>query len=223
MAASKNNQNTMTLNVPSRDSRRHSANLQQFLPEPNQKTTTTGHLTEAEIEQLKVRLLAKRKEVLETLTGIEHEVSAVNTNRAGPMDVADMAFATYTTEQDYGVLESERHLLDDIDKSLHWIEEGTYGLCEECMEQIPKRRLWAIPWANCCIACASGMQNSKQAADEKERQRWAREHAYRLKNLWEQWQKPLGIDSQEYYNYAAKDLLDYYDDPLRRSLIESLC
>ncbi|HEC01903.1 MAG TPA: hypothetical protein ENI81_00065 [Phycisphaerales bacterium] len=55
------------------------------------------------------------------------------------------------------------------------------------------------------------------------RQRWAEEHASRLRNLWERWQKPLGIDSQEYYRYAMEDLLACYDDPLRRSFIESLC
>jgi len=63
-----------------------------------------------------------------------------------------------------------------------------------------------------CQKCSNG----------KKSQSWAEKHAYRLHCLFEPWQRPLGIDGREYFRHTANELIDYYDDPLRRSLIESL-
>ena len=59
-------------------------------------------------------------------------------------------------------------------------------------------------------------------ASEKEKQRWAEEHARRLQHLFEQWQKPLGIDDEEYRKYLTEELVHYCDEPLLKSLIESI-
>ena len=60
------------------------------------------------------------------------------------------------------------------------------------------------------------------SADEKEKQRWAEEHAIRIGHRFEQWQKPLGIDGDEYLKYLTKELIDCCDKPLWKSLIESI-
>lgn len=41
-----------------------------------------------------------------------------------------------------------------INQALKKIEEGTFGLCEECEEEIAEKRLQAIPEALLCISCA---------------------------------------------------------------------
>lgn len=58
------------------------------------------------------------------------------------------------------------------------------------------------------------------AADEGAKQKWVEEHALRLQHLFEQWQKPLGINCEEYREFLTKQLSDYYDQPLQKSLIE---
>ena len=57
---------------------------------------------------------------------------------------------------------------------------------------------------------------------EGERQKWAKEHAHRLQHLFEQWQEPLGISNDEYGKYLEEDLLDCCNDPLLKSLIDSI-
>ena len=57
---------------------------------------------------------------------------------------------------------------------------------------------------------------------EKTRQGWAEEHARRIQHRFEQWQKPLGIDGDEYLKYLTRELADCCDDPLRKSLAESI-
>jgi DnaK suppressor protein len=45
--------------------------------------------------------------------------------------------------------------LGRIEAALERIEDGTYGICEECGVKIPKKRLNAIPFAAMCVKCAS--------------------------------------------------------------------
>jgi len=59
-------------------------------------------------------------------------------------------------------------------------------------------------------------------AGEKEKQAWAEKHARRLQRRFQQWQKPLGIDGKEYRRHLTRELSDYYSEPLRKSLIESI-
>ena len=57
---------------------------------------------------------------------------------------------------------------------------------------------------------------------EEEKQRGVEEHARRLQQLFEKWQKPLCIDGEEYRKYLNEELSGYCDEPLLKSLIESI-
>lgn len=45
--------------------------------------------------------------------------------------------------------------INDIDRALLKLGEGTYGICDECGEKIPATRLEALPATTLCITCAS--------------------------------------------------------------------
>jgi len=66
------------------------------------------------------------------------------------------------------------------------------------------------------------MEVYSQAGSEEERQKWAEEHARCLQHLFEQWQKPLNIDGKEYRKHLMEELVNYCDEPLLKSLIESI-
>jgi hypothetical protein len=57
---------------------------------------------------------------------------------------------------------------------------------------------------------------------EGQKQQWAQKHARRMQKQFEQWQKPLGIDGQEYAEYLRIEFVRYCDDPLLKELIESI-
>jgi RNA polymerase-binding transcription factor DksA len=69
-------------------------------------------------------------------------------------DAWDLDFSLQLVESDQGVLEEISHALKRVD-------DGTYGLCELCLQQglpeakarIPKMRLQAIPHARNCVDC----------------------------------------------------------------------
>lgn len=48
--------------------------------------------------------------------------------------------------------------LENIDKALKKIEDGTFGECEECDGPISEKRLLAKPDADTCIACAERLE-----------------------------------------------------------------
>ncbi len=57
---------------------------------------------------------------------------------------------------------------------------------------------------------------------EEEKKKWAEKHARCLQHLFEQWQKPLGIDGEKYREHLRQELADYCDEPLLKSFIESI-
>lgn len=46
-------------------------------------------------------------------------------------------------------------MLQDVDRALAKVEEGTYGICDRCGRLIPEERLEARPWSVLCVDCAS--------------------------------------------------------------------
>lgn len=70
------------------------------------------------------------------------------------------ALASRTLMQDLavGTLQRERQLLVEVEDALDRLDEGEYGVCEVCGEEIPERRLRALPWARFCLLCAERFQ-----------------------------------------------------------------
>ena len=50
-------------------------------------------------------------------------------------------------------LDREFNHLRDAQAALRRIEEGSFGTCQECDEDIHPKRLAAVPWATFCIRC----------------------------------------------------------------------
>ncbi len=76
-------------------------------------------------------------------------------------DPADRATAESDRAFTLRIRDRERRLIRKIQAAIQRIEEGTYGCCEECGEDIGVPRLNARPVTRLCIGC-----KSKQEADE---------------------------------------------------------
>jgi DnaK suppressor protein len=50
-------------------------------------------------------------------------------------------------------LDRESNLFRNVRAALARIDEGTYGVCLHCEEDISPKRLNAVPWASFCIQC----------------------------------------------------------------------
>ena len=109
-----------------------------------------------------------RELLTERLDALLHEaartVNDMTPAEGSPGDLPDQA----TVESDRGFLlrmrDRERKLIVKIREALDRIEMGTYGICEECGEEISEQRLMARPVATLCIDC-------KTLQEENERRR----------------------------------------------------
>ncbi|HYT94599.1 MAG TPA: TraR/DksA C4-type zinc finger protein [Gemmataceae bacterium] len=72
-----------------------------------------------------------------------------------PLHMADLGTDNYERENTLHLLANEEHLLGEIKAAVERIDQGTFGLCEDCKGPIlPKARLKELPYARYCVACA---------------------------------------------------------------------
>lgn len=77
-------------------------------------------------------------------------------------DEIDQASSEYTQSMVFRLRDREKFLLQKIEKALARIEDGTFGTCERCEEDISPKRLEARPVTTLCIRC-------KEEQEKKER------------------------------------------------------
>ncbi len=77
-----------------------------------------------------------------------------------PLHMADLGTDNFEQEFTLSLLQNQEQVLEEIDHALDRINQGTYGLCEECHSPIPKARLQAVPYTRHCVECARKLQQS---------------------------------------------------------------
>lgn len=58
------------------------------------------------------------------------------------------------------LIRNEQGLLELVEGALERIENGTYGQCQECGQEITEPRLKAIPYTPHCIRCAAKLEQT---------------------------------------------------------------
>ena len=75
----------------------------------------------------------------------------------------------YATERELAIrnLDRDSNLLRNVRAALGRIEDGSFGVCQHCEEDISPKRLAAVPWTPFCIQCQE-MADRNQAGDASE-------------------------------------------------------
>jgi DnaK suppressor protein len=76
-----------------------------------------------------------------------------------PIHMAELGSENFEQEFTLTLMQSEEGTLGAIDEALHRIDQGSYGICQECAGVIPKLRLAAIPFTPMCVKCAEKLEN----------------------------------------------------------------
>src|SRR5579875_2752739 len=63
-------------------------------------------------------------------------------------------------------LDRESNLLRNVRSALRRIEEGSFGVCLHCEEEISPKRLNAVPWAPYCIQCQEQADRNQDEGNE---------------------------------------------------------
>jgi len=117
-------------------------------------------MTKAERERYRSRLkeLARRMNGdVDTLReeAMQSQGEASGNLSNAPMHLADLGTETFQQELSLSLLEGKTGLLTDVSDALQRLDDGTFGVCENCQQPISKERLDTLPYTRHCIACAS--------------------------------------------------------------------
>jgi DnaK suppressor protein len=121
-----------------------------------------GAMTQTELNKHKAVLEAMEAELSHGLRNRE-DIAIENTPDA--LDQVQL-----TGERDLAIrnLDRESNLLRDVRNSLGRIEDGSYGVCLHCEENIMPKRLDAVPWTMYCIRCQEASDRHEFVSDSRD-------------------------------------------------------
>ena len=113
-------------------------------------------LSPEDSERFKIRLLEERRKILSDMDKLVKKSNEFG--KDGTMDIGDEASDLSNRQLLLSLNEADRKKLLEIGEALERIEEGTYGICEECGEPISVKRLEVKPTAIYCVECKSRLE-----------------------------------------------------------------
>ncbi|MCC6291272.1 MAG: TraR/DksA family transcriptional regulator [Bryobacterales bacterium] len=119
-------------------------------------------MTKAELNKYKQILETKKAELAHVLRN--REAIAIEKSP----DALDEVQHAAERELAIRNLDRESGLLRQVKLALTRIEDGSYGVCLHCEEEINPKRLAAVPWAPYCISCQEMADRRQEEGDNSE-------------------------------------------------------
>lgn len=131
------------------------------------RTNAKKKMRQGRYRELK-NLLEERR--LEIIGEVQHKMRDVRNegaaiSRQGVRDEAESSEAEIQDDIEFALLQMKAETLKKIGKALARLEEGSYGNCFECGDEISEQRLRALPFAVRCKSC----EESREVARQRER------------------------------------------------------
>ena len=112
-----------------------------------------GEMKKAALEEARKKLFQMKEQLLEEFS--EDLGPGRDGAKEDGMDTYDLASSERDREISLLLTDREREKLWAIDDALERIEDGTYGICENCESEIAPKRLEAMPFTRLCVSCQS--------------------------------------------------------------------
>ncbi len=151
------------------------------------------------------QMLARlREETYEKIC--EYRLDQRDESETAPADEMDVARSSADIETHASLIARAEERLRFIDEAMGRIEQGVYGICAGCGDEIGVQRLSAVPFAVLCIDCQSKTNRSRK---------WGEGTAVRPYDR--QWSMPEEMEVAGDRNYAKAgpedDLSIHFDEP----------
>ena len=128
-------------------------------------------VTEAPIgeryEELKRMLIERQREIMAEVKGKIREVRAEGADKDHEvLDPGETSEVDIQEDIEFALIQMKSETLNKIEDALLRLEQGNYGNCFECGEEISDKRLRALPFAVRCKDC----EEAREIAEKRERQ-----------------------------------------------------
>ena len=117
-------------------------------------------VNKTQLKKFKALLVEKRDEIVKKAKQTLEEDMTLDANDLP--DEMDLASSEYLQSFTFRLRGREKSFLDKINKALVKIDDGTFGTCEECGEEISVKRLEARPETTLCIKCKEDQERMEK-------------------------------------------------------------
>lgn len=121
-------------------------------------------MNKKDLKKFKELLDERRQEILEQAESTKEK--GMNFDPDDLPDEVDLASSEADQSMNLRLRDRERVLLKKVDKALKKIDDGEYGICESCGEEIGVKRLLARPVTDLCIKCKEEQERVERAYAE---------------------------------------------------------
>ncbi len=125
-----------------------------------------GEMNRDRYSELTKILEERRREITDQ---VQEKIRDVRTDdnaaSTGVLDAVESSEADIQDEIEFALIQMKAETLHKIGEALRRLEEGTFGYCFECGEEISERRLRALPFAVRCKDC----EEARETAQQRER------------------------------------------------------
>jgi DnaK suppressor protein len=115
---------------------------------------------------IREKLLSEKNRILSDVSAKIRQESSQEQREIG--DIYDIASDERERELSLMLGDRERKKLAEIDLALERINEGTYGVCEECGEPVGEKRLEVLPFTRVCVDCQSRIEREQRITGRAE-------------------------------------------------------
>ena len=123
--------------------------------------------TGARYEELKRMLIERQREIMNEVQGKIRDVRAEGSEKDHEvLDPGETSEVDIQEDIEFALIQMKSETLNKINDALGRLEQGTYGNCFECGEEIAEKRLRALPFAVRCKDC----EEAREVAERRERQ-----------------------------------------------------
>ena len=139
----------------------------------NTQRAGTDRIPQTRYTELKQMLEGRRREIQAEVQGKMRGVREEGTwggKLNEVLDTVESAEADIQEEIEFALVQMKSETLNKIDDALVRLEQGDYGNCFDCGEEIAEKRLRALPFAVRCKDC----EEAREVAQQRERQLAAR-------------------------------------------------
>ena len=117
-------------------------------------------------DELKNILESRRRELMaEVRSKMKHVRDENSEESQGVLDAAETSEADIQDDIEFALIQMKTETLKKIEDALKRLDEGTYGNCFECGDEISQMRLRALPFAVRCKDC----EEAREVAQQRER------------------------------------------------------
>ena len=129
--------------------------------------TPGGQMNRDRYAELRRILEERRREIMSEVHEKIRDVRSegANSPTTGVLDAAETSEADIQDDIEFALIQMKAETLTKIEEALRRLEEGTFGYCFECGDEISERRLRALPFAVRCKDC----EEARELAEERER------------------------------------------------------